>query len=362
MRLEGVPPDSVDPLVEVNAEIREKDKEFRRLAAGPQVYAGKFKKPEPTYLLHRGDVMRREAVVIPDILGALGRLGLAEDAGHQTRRVALAQYLTGPAAPLTARVMVNRLWQHHFGMGIVDTPSDFGRMGSRPTHPELLDWLATEFISSGWSMKHIHRLILLSDTFRQKSEPRAEALAVDADSRFLWRFPPRRLEAEALRDSILHASGKLNLKMYGTGFDFFEQRGGVESFEPKPAASPSEWRRMIYATKIRMETGHVFGVFDCPDAGQMAPRRSRSITPVQALNLFNSQFVTAQADFLAERVRLKAGTGALEQEEVEYAVALALGRSPDAVEVEQLTQLSKEHGLEQVCRVLLNTNEFVFLQ
>ena len=224
----------------------------------------------------------------------------------------------------------------------------------------MLDWLAREFVRSGWSLKSLHRLILTSSTFCQSHEPRPAALAVDADCRLLWRFPPRRLEAEALRDSILQVSGKLNLESSGPGFDFFNQSGGLSDYVPKEEFDPAGWRRMVYAKKIRMQQVDVFGAFDCPDAGQMTAKRSRSITPVQALNLLNSTFVNRQAKFFAERVRSLAGDAPLEQ--ATRAMELALGRTPTEEEARQLASLCEQHGLEQVGRVLFNTNEFVFLQ
>jgi len=168
--------------------------------------------------------------------------------------VELAKHLTRDDHPLTARVIVNRVWQHHFGSGIVDSPSDFGEMGAAPSHPVLLDWLAVDFIKHGWSLKRLHRQVVLSRTFRQSSKPRKDALLVDAESRLLWRYPPRRLEAEAIRDSILSVSGKLNLKMGGAGFDFFNQRGGLSDYKAKETFDESGWRRMIYAHKIRMQS------------------------------------------------------------------------------------------------------------
>jgi hypothetical protein len=234
-------------------------------------------------------------------------------------------------------------------------------MGSRPTHPELLDWLAVELIQNGWSLKHIHRLILTSSTFRQTSAPRDAALEVDADSRLLWRYPPRRLDAEALRDSILLVSGKLNEQRGGPGFSFFNQRGGLSDYLPKETFDEPGWRRMIYAHRVRMQAIDIFGAFDCPDAGQMTPDRNRSITPIQALNLLNSQFVNRQAGFFAERVEREAASDDIE-DQVRQAVRLALSRAADDEELRALSDLARKYGLKQVCRVLLNANEFVFLQ
>jgi hypothetical protein len=224
----------------------------------------------------------------------------------------------------------------------------------------LLDWLALEFIRQGWSLKKLHRLIVTSRTYRQASHPREKALRVDTDARLLWRFPPRRLNAEGIRDGMLSVSGKLNLKMGGRGFDFFNQRGGLSDYVPKQTFDANGWRRMIYAHKVRMQSVDIFGAFDCPDAGQMKPRRTRSITPVQSLSLLNSPFSNRQAAFFAERVRREAGNGAAEQ--ISLAFRLACARAPKSSEQQALQQLATEYGLEQVCRVLFNTSAFLYLQ
>ena len=203
--------------------------------------------------------------------------------------------------------MVNRIWQGHFGTGLVETANDFGRNGTKPTHPELLDWLASEFIRSGWSVKHMHRLIVLSATYRQSSRQDHVAAAQDADVRLLWRYPSRRLDAETIRDSMLAVSGRLNLKMGGPGFDLFDKRGGLSGFQPVESFTDDGLRRMIYAHKVRRERDAVFGAFDCPDAGQSTARRRESTTPIQALNLFNSRFTIEQADAFAARVKADVG-------------------------------------------------------
>jgi len=357
--LEGQPQSVVDELAGLVAGARNAVAEYGRLAAGPQVFAGTFQAPETTYRLNRGEPMQRREVVAPDVPAVFGSLRLPKDVDDAGRRLALARWVASPENPLTARVAVNRVWQHYFGVGLVDTPSDFGRMGSAPTHPELLDWLAAEFIRGGWSLKRVHRLILTSQTFRQAGTPRPGPLAVDAESRLLWRFPPRRLEAEAIRDAIFHVSGTLNTQMGGPGFDFFNQKGGLTDYIPRESLEPASWRRMIYATKIRMQSVDVFGTFDCPDAGQMAPRRPRSTTPVQALGLLNSAFISRMAATFAARVRAEAGSDGGGQ--VARAFVLALGRPPTPDEARRFETLGSRYGLDQVCRVLFNANEFVFL-
>ena len=315
------------------------------------------------------------------------------------RRLALAKWIADPANPLPARVIVNRLWLYHFGEGLVSTPSDFGVNGARPTHPELLDWLAAELIQptvddpafriphslarrsdpsrqsaalaeaqtaalrtgKSWSIKHIQRLIVTSATYRQASVARPKCLAADAGARLLWRFPPRRLEAEPLRDIILAISGNLDLRMGGPGFSLFEPNDNyVRVYNPKQEFGPTEWRRMIYMTKVRMHPDGIFGAFDCPDGGQIAPKRMRSTTPLQALNLLNSGFILQQADRFASRLEHEAGPGLKAQ--VRLAFELAFSRPPEPAEASAAEQLATGHGLPVLCRALFNSNEFVFME
>jgi mono/diheme cytochrome c family protein len=344
----------------VQAEIADLKKRIAAISGVEKGWAGTFSKPGKTHRLYRGEPMQKREVVAPDALSVLGTLGLAVEEPEQRRRVKLAEWIASPQNPLTARVLVSRLWHYIFGHGIVDTPSDFGANGSRPTHPELLDWLADEFVKSGWSIKHIQRLILLSATFQQSSAPRADAAKLDADGRLLWRYTPRRLEAEAIRDSMLTVSGALDLKMGGPGFylmDVVEEN--VMHYFPKEKYTPAEFRRMVYQFRIRQTTDSVFSSLDCPDGGSVMPRRSRSNTPLQALNLFNSTFVLQQADILAKRLRAEAG----EQPEAQAALAFRLfyARSPDAFEQASSAAMIREHGLPSFARALYNTSEFLFV-
>ena len=358
VKLYGLDAAQVKTLMAHISQLRVAQAELNRLSAGPQTFAASFKEPATTWLLRRGDPMQRLEKLPPSIPNMLGKLQ-PKDATEPERRLALARHLTRPDHPLTARVLVNRVWQKHFGTGLVDTPSDFGKMGNAPTHPQLLDWLASEFVRQGWSIKKLHRLILTSRTYMQANRPNAQAARIDADTRFLWRFPSRRVEAEAIRDSILFVSGKLNLKSGGRGFDFFNQRGGLSDYHPKETFEANGWRRMIYAHKVRMQAVDIFGAFDCPDAGQMKPRRTRSITPVQSLSLLNSPFANRQAGFFAERVRREAGNDTAAQ--VKHAFRLATSREPNARELATLKSLANQHGLEQACRVLFNTSSFLMI-
>jgi hypothetical protein len=325
------------------------------------VYAGSFTKPEPTHRLQRGDATQPREVVEPAALSEFGPpLKLADNAPERDRRLALAKWITDPHHPLTARVMVNRLWQYHFGQGIVPTPSDFGLNGGKPSHPALLDWLADDFVRHGWDLKHIHRLIVLSAAYRQASAARVDGMKADAQDRLLWRYPPRRLEAEPLRDAVLTVSGKLDLRMGGPGFDLFEPNTNyVKVYVPKKEFGPAEWRRMVYENKPRMQLDDTFGPFDCPDGGQIAPKRNTSTTALQALALMNGRFIVQQAGLFAERLRREAGDDAAAQ--VRRGFRLAFGREPTAEESSAATKVIRAHGTAAFCRALLNANEFLYV-
>jgi len=322
-------------------------------------FAGQFREPDEIRLLLRGDAEQPKELVPPLVPAALGDLELDLDAPEDQRRLALADWIASPDNILTARVMVNRIWQGHFGTGLVSSPNDFGNNGMPPSHQELLDWLAAEFVRSGWSVKHMHRLIVNSETYRQSSAPRADAMEKDADNRLLWRFPSRRLEAEAIRDAILATSGRLDPQRYGRGFDLFDLRGGLSGFNPIESPSGEGLRRMIYAHKVRREPDAVFGAFDSPDGGQAVANRGESTTPIQALNLFNSTFVLDQAVALAERVEREAEGGA--ENHIRHAFSLVLLREPDPGEIAELLPYVEEHGLAVLARALFNTNEFLFM-
>lgn len=324
-----------------------------------KVFAGKFREPDVIHLLNRGDPEQPKEVVVPAVLSSLGEVALTKKTPEQERRESLANWIVDPGNPLTARVMVNRIWQGHFGAGLVHTPSDFGRNGIPPTHPELLDWLASEFIRSGWSVKAMHRLIMLSETYGQSPAIRSDGAEKDSDVRLLWRYPARRLEAESIRDSMLTVSGQLNLKMYGRGFDLFDKRGGLSGFKPVETFKPENQRRMIYAHKVRRETAAVFGAFDCPDAGQSTAVRRASTTPIQALNLFNSRFTLDHSDAFAARVKEEVGDDVALQ--IERAYQLAFNREPSPDELLDTEPVAREYGLAVICRALFNSNEFLFL-
>ena len=337
----------------------ELEKRIKALKDVPTAYIGKFVQPGPTHRFFRGDPTAPREAVAPGSLTRLGApLELDEKTPEQERRRRFADWVASPGNPLTARVIANRLWHHHFGTGIVDTPSDLGVNGGTPTHPELLDWLATELVSAGWKLKHVHRIIVTSRAYRRSSAARSEAVAVDSGSRLLWRHPPRRLEAEPLRDAILAVSGSLDTRMGGPGFSLFEPNNNyVRVYVTKERFDAGDFRRMIYQTKPRSELDSFFGAFDCPDAGQVQPKRTVSTTPLQALNMLNGAFLIDQAGRFAARVEREAGSDPARQ--AERAVLLAFGRPADAEELAAAAALVRDHGLPLLCRSLYNASEFI---
>jgi hypothetical protein len=290
------------------------------------------------------------------------------------RRRALAEWLVDPANPLTARVMVNRIWQHHFGRGLVETPSDFGRAGSRPTHPELLDWLATEFVQSGWRLKAMHRLIMLSSSYRMSSAGNAEALAKDPTNQLFWRFNMRRLTAEEIRDSILGANGTLNLEMFGPSvYPPLPQAVLATSSMPRAVWGDSppddQVRRTIYTKVKRSLLMPMLAAHDQADTDTSCPVRFATTVPTQSLSMLNSEFMNTQAKVFAERLAEEAGHDA--EDQVALALRLATSREPTQDEIEENVDFvqqvqndfgkSKEDALQVFCLMVLNLNEFVYL-
>ena len=364
----GLDVTDVTPLVRELQELREKK---TQLETQQLVFAGVFQEPHPTWMLRRGDPEQRveeTGIAVPAVFQGSHSLqdvsgGLSTEMGTMTedqrRRLMLANWLGSEGNPLTARVLVNRVWQHHFGRGLVDTPNDFGLNGSAPVHPELLDWLTAEFVRGGWSLKHLHRLILRTAAWQQSSRLTEDGLRVDRDNRLVWHFESRRVESEVIRDCMLQLSGELNLKAGGPGFNFFRSKGGLDGFPPVEQFTAEEMRRMVYAHRVRMETVPVFGAFDCPDAGQSMPRRSRSTTAIQALNLFNSPFVVERSRQFAARVAAER-PGTISGQ-IERIFQLAVGHGPTAAQRDAAVRVAEEHGVETVCRVVLNSSEFLMV-
>ena len=334
-------------------------------AARESSYVGVRVQPAPTHLLRRGDVKSPAEVVKPGALSAIADLdaefGLAADAPEAQRRVKFAEWLADPRNPLPARVMANRIWHFHFGQGLVTTPSDFGASGVRPSHPELLDWLASKFIESGWSMKAMHRLIVTSAAYRQSSETNEKAMKLDADNALLWRFTPRRLEAEAVRDAMLAVSGQLNLAAGGPSFRSFDVLGFPKNaYVPADKLGPEFNRRTVYRMNVNSGKEPLLDAFDCPDPSVKTPRRGVTITPLQALELMNNSFVQRQAAQLGERA-LKDANGDLPKA-VQAAYRLALNRPATPGELSRALAATKERNLTSICWALLNSTEFIYVR
>jgi hypothetical protein len=280
------------------------------------------------------------------------------------RRLTFAQWLVSPENPLTARVIVNRVWQHHFGEGLVRTPSDFGVMGEKPTHPELLDWLAAWFMEHGWSIKKLNRLILESNAYRMSKQWNPEYAAQDPEDRLLWRMPYQRLEVEAIRDSTLAASGRLNPKMFGPSMYPHIPPAALEgSSDPEKIWKESEEseasRRTIYAFLKRSMVVPMLEVLDLCDTSRTAARRQNTSVATQALTLFNGDFVNRQARHFADRLRREAGPDPAKQ--VDLAYRLALARPAKSTEIAAMVDFLKREPLEQMCRVIFNLNEFAYV-
>ncbi len=290
--------------------------------------------------------------------GTLKPFSLPADAPESERRLALANWIASDENPLTARVLANRVWHYHFGTGLVDTPSDFGYLGGRPTHPELLDWLAKRLQANGWRLKPLHREILLSQTYRQSGAYREAAARSDGNARLLWRFPPRRLEAEEIRDTLLAVSGKLDLRMGGPGFRLYRYlEDNVATYVPLDQHTPETYRRAVYHQNARASLIDGLTDFDLPDNAGATPSRISTTSPLQALTLLNHSFTLAMAEALAERV--KAETGVASQ--VRRAFALTFQRQPSAEEENAAMALIAKHGWRAFGRALLNANELLYL-
>lgn len=334
----------------------------------------------PTHLLIRGNPQAESYEVqpgFPEVLGfSAPEIQPAPDGVPSSgRRRALADWMTNPLNPLTARVMVNRVWQFHFGQGFVRSANDFGFQGDEPTHPELLDWLAAEFMEGGWKLKRLHKLILMSSVFQQSSQGRADALAQDPENRLLWRFNMRRLTAEELRDSILAANGRLNReKMYGPSIYTIIPEAVLQG-QSRPGAgwgqssAEDRRRRSIYIHVKRSLIDPLLASFDFADVDSTCPVRFSTTQPTQALGLLNSDFAQRESRYLAEFIQREAGDDLTAQ--IKLALTRVMQREPEPAEIErgvklvrelqQQDQLKREQALQYFCLVALNLNEFVYL-
>jgi hypothetical protein len=348
-------------------------------------------KPPDSHLLLRGQATSPGPEVLPGLPAVLVRgqpafPKPAPDAQTSKRRLTLARWLTSPANPLLARVIVNRVWQYHFGAGLVRSPSDFGTMGEAPTHPELLDWLACWLVDQGWTLKALHRLILTSNSYRMSARTDAKYAAEDPENRLLWRMPYRRLEVEAIRDAMLAASGRINQQMYGPSmFPAVPQAALAAHSDPAKVWAPSDEhfasRRTIYAFLKRSLIVPMLDVLDLCDTARSTARRNITSVPTQALTLLNGNFVNRQAEELANRLEREAGRNPGDQARRAY--VLAICREPSTTETavvltflerearERLVEAARDGAplapdqarhvaLVQLCRGIFNMNEFVY--
>ncbi len=339
---------------------------LRAEAAAQKAYVNVHQNPGITKLLLRGDLATPDAIVPPGGLSALANrtptdFELPPDAPDAARRVKLANWVTHPENPLFARVLVNRVWHYHFGTGLVETPSDFGFNAGTPSHPELLDWLAFEFQANKLSLKALHKLIVTSATYQQSSALRPEALAQDASNRLLWRYQPRRLEGEAVRDAMLTVAGLLNREIGGKGFSDYKERNfnGTAYFDPFDPAGPAFHRRSIYRFLPRGANQGLLDTFDCPDPSAAAPRRASTTTPLQALVLWNNGFALRMADALAGRITQESPEP---EQQIRRAWQHIYQRDPSPEEAKLAAKLVADHGLKALCRALFNSNEFVTVE
>ena len=336
--------------------------------------------PRPVQMLKRGDISKPVEAASPGALACVkalpSRFDLADAKDEGARRVALARWLTDTYNPLTWRSIVNRVWHHHFGRGLVDTPNDFGMMGGKPSHPELLDWLAVWFRDDAkGSLKQLHRLIVTSATYRQASgiyESKADAHVnrkssivnqEDPDNRLLWRMNRTRLDAEQVRDAILQISGSLDLRMGGPGDIQFDLQPGHHvtprvDYSRFDVASPAAQRRSVYRFLFRTLPDPFMDALDCPAGDQLTPVRNASVTVQQALALWNSAFVAHYAERFAARISAEAKT---QREQITLACTLALNRPPTDAEMNEFAAYAGKHGLANLCRLILNSNEFMFV-
>lgn len=340
-------------------------REIELLPTFGKSYVGTRTQPPPTKLLTRGDVTKPADVIAPGAMSVITQpspdFDLPPDAPEAKRRLALAEWIADPRHPLTARVMANRVWHYHFGRGIVATPNDFGAQGASPTHPQLLDHLAAAFVERGWSIKELHKLIVTSATYRQSSRFDSRAASIDADNTLLWRFEPRRVEGEAVRDAMLAVSGQLNRKSGGPSFRPFDVFvDNTHFYLLKDDGRPEFNRLTIYRMHVNSGKDPMLEALDCPDPAVKTPRRRVTVTPLSALSLMNNAFVQRQAKHFAERVKTEAGGDF--GDAVSLAYRYALNRSPTDDEHRDAVTHAREHGLKELCWVLLNATEFQYVR
>ena len=354
------------------------DKDLTALPSPQLVYAaandfapkGNFvpaRTPRPVNVLKRGDVNKPGDAAVPGALSCVRDLPaifeLPSDTDEGARRAALARWLVDPKNVLAWRSIVNRIWHYHFGRGIVETLNDFGHMGARPSHPELLDWLAIWFQEHGGSIKELHRLILNSSVYQQSCRNDSRFAELDGDNRLLWRMNRTRLDAESIRDAVLQITGKLDLTMGGPPVKQFHfedpnpENTPVVDYSRFDVDNPASFRRSIYRFLFRTLPDPFLDTLDCADASQLTPVRNVSITALQALALWNDAFMLRQSEHFAARL---ASAGTIPQQ-LKLAFELALGRPPTSNESRDLAAYAAKHGMASACRLIFNSNEFIFL-
>ncbi len=353
-------------------------RELSALPAPQMVYAvtndfkadGNFRPPSgprAVHVLRRGDISQPVGEAAPGALacveGLEPRFAIPDPQNESSRRAALARWLADPQNVLTWRTIVNRVWHYHFGRGICDTPNDLGKMGGQPSHPELIDWLAVELRDGGGSLKKLHRLMVTSATYRQSSQIDPKQALVDADNRLLWRMNRSRLDAECIRDAVLQASGKLDPTMGGPSVKQFVQTPGIHvtpnvDYQAFDVDDPANFRRSIYRFLFRTLPDPFMESLDCPDGSQLAPTRSGSVTALQALALLDDRFIVRQSEHTAARLTQMSDNVA---GQVTGLFRLALLREPAPVELARWQMYAARHGLANACRLMFNTNEFVFV-
>jgi len=354
----------------LQAQIDDLDKQKPRLDTSMSVMEAGREAP-PSYFLHRGGIGQKGSRMSPGVLSVAydGEWKFPEapaDAKSSFRRAGFAEWMTSPENPLTARVMVNRMWQNHFGEGLVRTPSNFGKMGERPSHPELLDYLASEFVSSGWSIKHIHRLIMKSEAYRMASDDIESNRKIDSGNRMVWRMPRRRVEGEVIRDAVLATAGTLNRAVGGPAvYPYIDpalfQSSSKRTWNGKAVNDPSTYRRSVYVFSKRTIPLPMLETFDRPDTMASCAQRNRSTIAPQALILMNNEFIGIQARHFAQRLQQEAGVDTAAQ--VKLAYELALSREPRTDELTKAVEFIQSYpqGLVDFSHALFNINEFVYI-
>ncbi len=354
-------------------------KRIRRAVLKKLLSISEMSEVRPTNVLFRGSPAAPGEEVQPGFLEVLGVPdpqipAPAKGAATSGRRTVLANWMTDPKNPLTARVMVNRIWQHHFGRGLVRSTSNFGYMGTPPTHPELLDYLATQFVAGGWKLKPLHKTIMMSNAYKMSAQYNKAAANKDADNDLFWRFDMRRLDAEEVRDSILEVNGTLNLEGGGPSI-YVEIPPEVLAGQSVPGAgwgksSPKEAaRRSVYIKVKRSLAVPILAGFDAADTDQTCPVRFATTQPTQALTMLNSKFLNEQAQIFADAMKEQGGPDPSKQ--IKFGLWRVLQREPSEKEVTRglnlIRNLQEKEGLNEAAArrafalVLLNLNEFLYL-